>query len=184
MDDKPDDKVYGIELKRRASMVSESSDKIFEDYLKEDISKISKSPKETKSVEKYKQRGFENDLKAKLLAKQKQRKKSYKKQTRDPKSSVEFFTRLFRIIGVPKSHISEISVKFFDLKFTPSSKNFRSISIFDFGVKYGVKLPYRAQIKSITDEQIKQAMTVTDDLRENVIVTKELVDSDLSDSQF
>jgi len=52
-------------------MVSESSDKIFEDYLKEDITKISsakKTEKTTKTVEKYKQRGFENDLKAKLLA--------------------------------------------------------------------------------------------------------------------
>ena len=85
---------------------------------------------------------------------------------------------------MPKSHISEISVKFFDLKFTPSSKSFKSISIFDFGVKYGVKLQYRAKIKAITDEQIKQAMTVTDDLREKVFETKELVDSDLSDSQF
>lgn len=172
-------------------MVSESSDKIFEDFLKEDVAKVKKKvakeeEKEKVPAGKYKREGFENDLKAKLLEKQKARKKKEKTDKKKKPSgySTNFYTRLFLIIGIPKSHTSEMSAKFFDLKFTPSSKNFKSISIFDFGVKFGVKLQFRAKIKSITDEQIKQAMTITDDLREKVLQTTELIDSDLSDSQF
>ena len=98
----------------------------------------------------------------------------------------DFFMRLFHNIGIKeKEHQSEISHKFANSNFSPSPKNFKSISIFDFGVKFGVKLQYRSLIKAITSDHIKCAMSKTDDLRENVLIQpSELVDSDLSDSQF
>ena len=61
-------------------MVSEASDKIFEDFLKED----KKRPRESKKpkIDKTKIIGVENDLKAKLLAKQQAREKKSKEAAR------------------------------------------------------------------------------------------------------
>ena len=50
-----------------------------------------------------------------------------------------------------------------------SPKNFKSISIFDFGVKFGVKLPFRSKVKAISDAQIKAAQSSSNDLRDAVI---------------
>ena len=85
-EDGVEDKVYGVEIKRRASMVSDpASDKIFEEFiLKESPEKKSKkskskdkekeskktSRKEPDAATKLKVAGVENDLKAKLLKKQ------------------------------------------------------------------------------------------------------------------
>lgn len=71
---------------------------------------------------------------------------------------------------------------FYNSGFEPTEKNFKSISMFDFGTKYGVSLSYRSKVKSINLKQIKKAQLGSKDLRDSVI--NDLVDSDLSDSHF
>ena len=120
---------------------------------------------------------------------------------------VEFYQRLFRIIGIQKDACKGIAKKFYNCSFDPDEKNFKSISMFDFGTKFGVPLAYRNQdshdeflrlqflrvlnssefserqkIKSITAKEIKKAFPEKIYLRDSV--TNNLQDTDLSDSEF
>lgn len=63
----------------------------------------------------------------------------------DDKVGVEFYQRLFRIIGIQKDACKGIAKKFYNCSFDPDEKNFKSISMFDFGTKFGVPLAYRNQ---------------------------------------
>merc|ERR1712031_14248 len=123
----------------------------------------------------------ESDLKKRLLEKQKA-KKSKSTAPSNTKVGVEFFQRLFRIIGIQKDACKGIANKFYNCNFDPDEKNFKSISMFDFGTKFGVPLAYRQKIKSITAKEIKKAFSDKNDLRDSVF--NDLHDSDLSDSQF
>ena len=63
----------------------------------------------------------------------------------DDKVGVEFYQRLFRIIGIQKDACKGIAKKFYNCSFDPDEKNFKNISMFDFGTKFGVPLAYRNQ---------------------------------------
>ena len=63
----------------------------------------------------------------------------------DSKVTVEFYQRLFRSVGIQKDACNRIAKKFYNLSFDPDEKNFKSISMFDFGTSYGVPLAYRNQ---------------------------------------
>ena len=103
-------------------MVSDpASDKIFEEFILKESpekkstkskskendkdSKKSEKRKEVESSNKLKVAGVENDLKAKLLKKQEERKNS-----KNPYSK-KFFIKLFRIAGVPREECEEIAKK-------------------------------------------------------------------------
>jgi len=136
------------------------------------ITNVKKEEKSSKS---------ESDLKKRLLEKQKA-KKSKSSAPPNTKVGVEFYQRLFRIIGIQKDACKGIAKKFYNCSFDPDEKNFKSISMFDFGTKFGVPLAYRQKIKSITAKEIKKAFSDKNDLRDSVF--NDLHDSDLSDSQF
>ena len=63
------------------------------------------------------------------------------------KVGVEFYQRLFRIIGIQKDACIGIAKKFYNCSFDPDEKNFKNISMFDFGTKFGVPLAYRKGFK-------------------------------------
>ena len=120
----------------------------------------------------------------------------------------DFFKRLFYMVKIPKEECTPLAKKFFNLGFIPEEKEFKGISMFDFGTKYQVPLKHRntssllvsteqlgtlvlsdltltwirAGIKSITAKMIKKAASGSTDLRDSVV--DDLRDSDLSDSQF
>ena len=129
-------------------MVSDpASDKIFEEFiLKESPEKKSKkskskdkekeskktSRKEPDAATKLKVAGVENDLKAKLLKKQQERKNS-----KNPFSK-KFFIKLFRIAGIPKDECEDIAKK---------ETVVNSYFLLNFGIEYGA-LEFMVQVYS------------------------------------
>ena len=47
------------------------------------------------------------------------------------------------MVNVPKEDSGPLAKRFFNLGFVPEEKEFKGISMFDFGTKYAVPLKYR-----------------------------------------
>ena len=63
----------------------------------------------------------------------------------DDKVGVEFYQRLFRIIGIQKDARKGMARRFYIFSFDPDEKNFKNITMFDMATKFGVPLAYRNQ---------------------------------------